>query len=157
MFIIRLYVSILASPCMTVVWQGFWNSDYVVLKSSIHSSASPRSVAVWLGFWSSDHVVLKSNINCSALPCTVVVWLTFWNSDHVVLELNVRTSASPQPQQPDWGLRVTQNTYFSLIAHSKQLLLVIFCDTTTGIWAIFWTDRQTEAEWQTDMEVKIVI
>ena len=37
----------------------------MVLKSSIRSSASPHSVAVKLAFWNSDHVVLKSSI-CSS-------------------------------------------------------------------------------------------
>ena len=31
------------------------------------------------------------------------------------------------------GLRVTQNAYFSFLAHTKQLLLVKFWDTTAGI------------------------
>ena len=31
------------------------------------------------------------------------------------------------------GLRVTQNVYFSPLTHTKQLLLVTFCDTTAGI------------------------
>ena len=57
------------------------------------------------------------------------------------------------------GLRVTQNAYFSLITHTKQLLLVTFSDTTAGIGASFWTDAQqrTAAEGQTDLEVEIVI
>ena len=36
-----------ALPIMAVVWQGFWNSDHVVFKSSVHSLAFPCSVAVW--------------------------------------------------------------------------------------------------------------
>ena len=31
------------------------------------------------------------------------------------------------------GLRVTQNAYFSLLTHIKQLLSVMFCNTTAGI------------------------
>ena len=31
------------------------------------------------------------------------------------------------------SLRVTQNAYFSLVTHTKQLLLVTLCDTTAGI------------------------
>ena len=31
------------------------------------------------------------------------------------------------------GLRVTQNAYFSLITHTKELLLVTVCDDTAGI------------------------
>ena len=66
-------------------------------------------------------------------------------------------------------LKVTQNAYFSLIKHTKQLLLVIFCYTTAGIGASFQTDARTnarthtrtdgrtEAEGQTDVEVEIVI
>ena len=76
----------------------------------------------------------------------------------MVLKLNVRTSASPRRQRSDWGLRVTQYAFFSLITHTKQLLLVTFCDPTAGTGVSFWTDAQTEeAEGQTDVEVKIVI
>ena len=66
----------------------------------------------------------------------------------------------PWRQQSDWGLRVTQNAYFSLITHTKQLLLVTFSDTTAEIGASFRTDaRRTAeaAEGQTDVEVEIVI
>ena len=75
------------------------------------------------------------------------------------MKLNIRTLASPWRQQSDWGLRVTQNAYFSLITHIKQLLLVTFSDTTAGIGAIFQTDARwrTAAEGQTDVEVEIVI
>ena len=61
---------------------------------------------------------------------------------------------------------MTQDTHFSLITHTKQLLLVIFCCTTAGIGASFWTHGQTDgrtaeeaaaAEGQTDVEVEIVI
>ena len=38
-----------------------------------------------------------------------------------------------------------QDWYFSLLAHTKQLLLVTFCDTTAGIWVIFRTDGRTHA------------
>ena len=48
----------------------------------------------------------------------------------MVLKLNIRTLASPQPQRSDWGLRVTQDAYFSLTTHTKQLLLVTFSDMT---------------------------
>ena len=119
-----------ASPRTAAVWWGFGKSDHVVLKVSIQSSALPCSVAVWLGFWNSDHVVLKSNIHCSALPWSVAVWLTFWDSDHVVLKSNICTSASPRQQHSHWLLMVTQDTYFSLLTHAKQLLLVTLCETT---------------------------
>ena len=56
------------------------------------------------------------------------------------------------------GLKVTENAYFLLLTHTKQLLLVTFCDTTAGIGASFRTDtRRTAAEGQTDVEVEIVI
>ena len=68
----------------------------------------------------------------------------------------------PWWQQSDWGLRMTQNAYFSLITHIKQLLLVTFSETTAGIGAGVRTDARTdgrteEAEGQTDVEVEIVI
>ena len=36
------------------------------------------------------------------------------------------------------GQRVTQNAYFSLLTHTKQLLLVKCCDRTAGIGDRFW-------------------
>ena len=63
----------------------------------------------------------------------------------MVLKSSIRTSASPRQQRSDWGLRVTQNEYFSLIAHTKQLLFVTFCDTTAEIGASFWTHGRTDA------------
>ena len=60
-----------------------------------------------------------------------------------------------------WGLRVIQDAYISLLTHTKQLLLVIFCDTLAGIEVSFWTDRTgtgtRRTDGQTDLEVKIVI
>ena len=44
------------------------------------------------------------------------------------------------------GLRVTQNTYFALLTHIKQLLLVTFCDTHAGMKVSFWADGRTERE-----------
>ena len=38
------------------------------------------------------------------------------------------------------GLRVTQNVYFSLLRHTKKLLLVIFCDLTAETGVHFRTD-----------------
>ena len=57
------------------------------------------------------------------------------------------------------GLVVTSNAYFSLLTHTKQLLLVTFYDNTAGIGASFWTHRWTDArtEGQTDVEVDTVI
>ena len=82
----------------------------------------------------------------------------------MVLKLSIRTSASPRQQRSDWGLRVTQDAYFSLLTHTKQLLLVKFCHTTVGNRASFWTHERkngrtngpTEPDGQTDMEVEIV-
>ena len=75
----------------------------------------------------------------------------------MVLKSSICTSALPQRQQSEWGLRVTQNEYFSLIAHIKQLLLVTFCDTTAGIGATFRTHGRKRAVGQTDVEVELVI
>ena len=59
-------------------------------------------------------------------------------------------------------LRVTQNAYFSLLTHTKKLLLVTFCDPTAETRVSFRTDGQAEdggrtKEGQTDVEVEIVI
>ena len=79
----------------------------------------------------------------------------------MVLKSSKRTSASPRRLQSHWGLRVTQDAYFSLLTHNKQLLLVTFCDTLEGIEVSFRRDGNTEPEperdGQTDVEVEIVI
>ena len=74
----------------------------------------------------------------------------------MVLELSIRTSAFSWWQWSDWGLRVTQNEYLSLITHTKQLLLVAFCDATAGIGTSFRTHGQ-RMEGQKDLEVEIII
>ena len=45
------------------------------------------------------------------------------------------------------------------MTHTKQLLLVTFCDKTAGIGASFWTHERTEeqTDGQTNAEVEIVI
>ena len=48
------------------------------------------------------------------------------------------------------SLRITQNAYFSLSTHTKELLLVTFCDDLKSF-----TDGQTEG--QTDVKSKIII
>ena len=75
----------------------------------------------------------------------------------MVLKSSIRTSASPRRQQSHWGLRVTQDV--SLLIHTKQLLLVIFCDMLAGIEVSFWVDGRTNGrkDGQTDVEVEIVI
>ena len=78
----------------------------------------------------------------------------------MVLKSSIRTSASPRWLWSDLGLRVTQNAYFSLMTHTKQLLLVTFCYTTAGIRASFRTHAQADTrteEGQTDVEIEIVI
>ena len=69
--------------------------------------------------------------------------------------------ALPWRQRSQWGLRATQDEYFLLMTHTKQLLLLTFCHTTAGIGADFRTKAQTadggRTEGQTDVEVKIVI
>ena len=119
-------------------------------------------------WWNSDYVILKLNIRSSASPCSVAVWLAFWNSDHVVLKLSIHTSAWPRRQWSHRGLRLTQHAYFSLSTHTKQLLLVTFCDMLAGIEVIFWADvtgtgttdgryRNGQTDGQTNVEVEIVI
>ena len=54
------------------------------------------------------------------------------------------------------GLRVTQDAYFSLLTHIKQLLLVTFCEKLQEMELFFGhTDGRTDG--QTDVEVEIVI
>ena len=63
------------------------------------------------------------------------------------------------PHGPKRGLRLTQNAYFSLLTHTKQLLLLVFCDLTAENGPNFRTQRQKEerTDEQTDVEVEIVI
>ena len=69
----------------------------------------------------------------------------------MVLKLSILTFALPRWQWSDWGLRVTQNAYFSLITYTKQLLLVTFCNPAAEIGVIFRTHaRQTESGGRTD-------
>ena len=64
-----------------------------------------------------------------------------------------------------WGVRVTQDAHFLLLTHTKQLLLVTFCNTSAGIEVNFRTHGRTErtderngrTDGQTDVEVEIVI
>ena len=42
------------------------------------------------------------------------------------------------------GLRMTQNAHFSLLTHTKQLLILIFCDTIARIGPSFQTHRFTD-------------
>ncbi len=50
---------------------------------------------------------------------------------------------------------------FSFLTHTKQLLIVTFCDTTAGIGASVWTHGQKHKDGRkdghTDVEVEIVI
>ena len=104
-----------------------------------------------LGGWTNSSFGLKFSRRCfSALLHSAVVWFAFWNSDHVVLKSSIRTSASPRRQRSHWGLRVTQDAYFLLLTHTKQLLLVTFCDTLAGIEVSFWTDRTGTTDGRTD-------
>ena len=54
-------------------------------------------------------------------------------------------------------MRVTKNAYFSLLTHTKQLLLVTFYNTTSGIEAGFRKHRRTAEEGQRDVEIEIVV
>ena len=57
-------------------------------------------------------------------------------------------------------LRVTHNAYFSLLTHTKKLLLVTFCDPTAKTGVSFWmdgTDGTDGTDGQTDVKVEIVI
>ena len=57
---------------------------------------------------------------------------------------------------------VTQDAYFSLLTHSKELLLVTFCDPTAETGVSFRIDGQRidgghMEEGQTDVEVEIFL
>ena len=85
----------------------------------------------------------------------------------MVLKSSICTSALPWQQRFNWGVRMTQNAYFSLLTHTKQLLLVTFRDKLAEIEVRFgrmeWTERTDgtdgtdETDGQTDVRVEIVI
>ena len=68
----------------------------------------------------------------------------------MVLKLSICTLDLPQLQRSDWGLRVTQNAYFSLMTHTKQLFLVTFSCITAGIKVSFRTDGGRRTDGRTD-------
>ena len=63
----------------------------------------------------------------------------------MILKSSIRTLALPRRQRSDWGMRVTQNVYFSLMTHTKQLLLVTFYDTIARI-GVFFGHTEPEQE-----------
>ena len=77
----------------------------------------------------------------------------------MVLKLSIRTLALPRWKQSYWGLRLTQNAYFSPLIHAMQA----FCDMTAGIGPSFRTHTRTHGttatrkDGQTNVEVEIVI
>ena len=55
------------------------------------------------------------------------------------------------------GMKVAQNAYFSLLTHTKQLLLVTFCYQTAEI--VKWDKTEwmnTDGLHKTDMKVEII-
>ena len=63
----------------------------------------------------------------------------------MVLELSIRTSASTWRQWSHWGLRVTQDAYFSLLTHTKQLFQLHFVIQLQEIQLVFGhTDGRTD-------------
>ena len=54
---------------------------------------------------------------------------------------------------------MTQDVHFSLLTHTKQVLLVTFCYTTAENGASFWTHGQMDGrtDGQTEVEVEIVV
>ena len=61
-----------------------------------------------------------------------------------------------------WGLKLTQDVHFSFLTHTKQLLLLTFCDTAAETEVSFGhTDGNGNGtgrtDGQTDVEVEIVI
>ena len=79
----------------------------------------------------------------------------------MVLKSNILTSASPWWELSQWGLRVTQDAYFSLLAHTKQLSLVTFYKTTAGSESVIVRDaraRQDKMTYgRTDLKVEIAM
>ena len=74
----------------------------------------------------------------------------------MVLKSSIHTSDLPWWHRSDWGVRVTQDAYFSLLTHTKQPLLVTFCDTIAGIGTVTGQDG-TMPGGRTDVNVEIVM
>ena len=57
------------------------------------------------------------------------------------------------------SLRVIKNAYFSLLTHTKKLLLVTYCDMTAENGVSFRTHGRKDGwtDGQTDVDVEIVI
>ena len=55
------------------------------------------------------------------------------------------------------GLREAKNAYFSLLIHTKQLLLATFCYMTAGIGSVTGRDQTGRTEGRTDVKVRIVM
>ena len=88
-------------------------------------------------------IVSKSNLAKAEHDplCSPLVVVVFADYFFYVFTLG-GTSTSPQQQWSDCGLRplrVTKNVYFSLMTHTKQLLLVTFYDTIARIGVFFRT------------------
>ena len=64
---------------------------------------------------------------------------------HLAQYHDIRSSVSPGLMDQR-GLRVTHIKYFSLLTHTKQLLLVTFCDKSAGIWVSFLTHGNIERQ-----------
>ena len=141
--------SLLILPIISSFSKFARNKNFGVYICLLHPSCVSPNGAPWL------------YIRSSASLRMAAVWRCFWNSDQLVLKLSICTSVSPRRQWSHWGLRVTQDGYFLLWTHTKQLLLVAFCDTLAGIEVSFWRDGtgtgRTEPDGQTDVEVEIVI
>ena len=71
----------------------------------------------------------------------------------------LRSSDSPLLLD-SWGLKVTQDAYFSLLTHAKQLLLVTLCEMTAGNQkneSVTYGRTDVRTEGQTDVKSEIVI
>ena len=87
--------------------------DHLGMFSLPHGSSS----LIWhLKVWPCGFKIEYTNLG---FVLAGAVWLGIWNFDHVVLKLSIHTSASPRQQRSKWSMRVTKDTYFSLLTHTK--------------------------------------
>ena len=98
----------------------------------------------WDWYWGSDEILKRVLIHAACLH------LTYLGNEHSL--------ASPCLMDP----RVSEGgpeCKFLLLTHTKQLLIVTFCEMTAGYGASFQTHKRTHGhtEGQTDLEVEIVI
>ena len=127
MFFLRLYIRSSASPRMTVVWHGFWNSDHVLSKLSTHSQASPQG---WQSNSTSGSMTMMKLGSMTGCMSQNAVWLCL--------------------AQHCSGINVTLNVFLSPLKCIWQLFSVKFSVSVTFVFATGRDRTDTQMDGHTD-------